>query len=188
MLPNHNHREHPAIHVLCQVEALLLCIAAAGAGMAGFVAALPLAWSVASCLFGSGLLLSLRRASTSSRWNRFGTMLLMWFVPLLLSVLGWMDPRLVNMGESWRSGIWMFFAGLGGFLFIVTRVTANRVGERSLPVLERLLASPDRRLRLLALRCAQAPGAPALPAALLSRAHQDPDGYVREEARRLGPR
>lgn len=64
----------------------------------------------------------------------------------------------------------------------------SRRGERSLPVLERLLASPDRRLRLLALRCAQAPGAPALPAALLGRAQQDPDGYVREEARRLGPR
>jgi HEAT repeat protein len=63
-----------------------------------------------------------------------------------------------------------------------------RRGERAIPVLERLLQSPDRRLRLLALRCAVVPGATPLPKALLQRAQQDADGYVREEARRLSAR
>ncbi|MCS6915787.1 MAG: HEAT repeat domain-containing protein [Myxococcales bacterium] len=64
----------------------------------------------------------------------------------------------------------------------------RRASSRAPTVLAQLLASPDRQLRLVALRGAAAAGTPPLPPALLARALGDPDGYVRDEAQRLARR
>jgi hypothetical protein len=65
-------------------------------------------------------------------------------------------------------------------------ILARRDPARSGKVIEALLSSPDRRLRLCALHAAAALSDPSsLPAAVLSRAQRDPDGYVREAAARL---
>ncbi len=66
--------------------------------------------------------------------------------------------------------------------FLLARRDPARSGKTIGKVLENLLNSPDRRLRLSALRVAAALPEPSLSADFLSRARRDPDGYVREAA------
>ena len=118
------------------------------------------------------------------------------FLTLVGAVFGqWHPPRwlraidhgLANLGRKARAYPRQAGAGILGLMLLAASLYAQLpVSLREGQPLDRLLAHPERWVRLQALKLAGQPSARALlSAAMLSKASQDSDGFIREAAQHL---